>query len=309
MELWKVPLNPRREPTRLNVSDTGAGEVAVSRTAQRLVFTHYASNSDIWRAVLRGARLKEIAPFIVSTMREIRPSYSTDGKRIAFESNRTGNEELWTANADGSRSVQLTSFGNSYAGSPRWSPDDRQIAFDRNAAGKWDVYVIPSEGGKPVRFTQGSASNVRPSWSHNGRWIYYCASEHSGPQIWKKPAKGGAAIQLTKNGGCNQMESADGAYVYYLSSDSRAVWRVPTTGGEESPVLTLTHKTQFAVGTHGAYFMESITPVTLKYFEFATGAIKVLGVFPGTGSLAQGLAVSPDEHWILWGRLHLQGAS
>lgn len=308
MELWKVPLNPQREPTLLNVSDTGAGEVAVSRTGQRLVFTHYSSNSDIWRADLGDAGLKAVAPFIVSTMGEIRPSYSTDGRRIAFESDRTGNEEVWTLNADGSRPVQLTSFGNSYSGSPRWSPDDGQIAFDSNAAGKWDVYVMPSQGGKPVRFTQGSASSVRPSWSHDGKWIYYCASENSGPQIWKKPAGGGAAIQLTKNGGCSQMESADGAYVYYLSSDNRAVWRVPTAGGEESPVLTLKHKTQFAVGVHGIYFMESIAPVTLKYLEFTTGAIKVLGVFSGTVSLDEGLAVSPDERSILWGATSFAGS-
>ena len=144
------------------------------------MFAHYSFDADIWRADLRSAHLKDAAQLIASTRLEIRPAYSSNGTRIAFESNRTGNEEIWTSNADGSRPLQLTSLGNSYAGSPRWSPDDRQIAFDSNAAGKWDIYVISSEGGKPVRFTQASGSNSRPSWSHDGKWIYYCALESSG---------------------------------------------------------------------------------------------------------------------------------
>jgi Tol biopolymer transport system component/DNA-binding winged helix-turn-helix (wHTH) protein len=289
MELWRVPLDPRRQPARLNIgdggpADAGPGEVAVSRTSQRLVFTHYSSDSAIWRADLRRAHVNEVAPLVASTTGEIRPSYSSDGKRIAFESNRTGNEEVWISNADGSRVLQLTSFGNFYAGSPSWSPDDRQIAFDSNAAGTWDVYVIPSQGGKPVRFTQGSGSSIRPNWSHDGKWIYYCVSENSGPQIWKKPVAGGAAIQLTKNGGCNQMESADGTYVYYLRPDGRALWRVPSGGGQESQILALTHRTQFTVGTQGVYFLETVVPSTLKYLDLATGASKVLGMLPGTVS-------------------------
>jgi Tol biopolymer transport system component/DNA-binding winged helix-turn-helix (wHTH) protein len=308
VELWKVPLNPRREPAPLNVSGAAPKELAVSKTGKRLVFTHYSFDADIWRADLRSAHLKDAAQLIASTRLEIRPAYSSDGTRIAFESNRTGNEEIWTSNADGSRPLQLTSFGNSYAGSPRWSPDDRQIALDNNTAGKWDIYVISSEGGKPVRFTQGSGSNSRPSWSHDGKWIYYCALESSGAQIWKKPAAGGAEIQLTNKGGCNQMESADGAYVYYLKSRDCALWRVPTGGGQESQVLALTHRIQFALGTRGAYLIEKVAPTTLKYLDFVTGATKVLGVLPGPVFQDRGLAVSPDEHWLLYGKDEFAGS-
>ena len=301
IELWKVPLDPRREPAPMDVSGAAPRELAVSKTGQRLVFTHYSFDTDIWRADLRSA-LKDGAPLIASTRMEIRPAYSSDGTRIAFESNRTGNEEIWTSNADGSGLLQLTSFGNSYSGSPSWSPDDRQIAFDRNAAGKWDVYVILSQGGDPVRFTQGSGSNTRPSWSHDGKWIYYCALGNSGAQVWKKPAAGGAEMQLTKNGGCNQMESADGAYVYYSKSRDRELWRIPTAGGQESQLLALAHATQFALGVRGAYLIEAVAPATLKYFDFASARTRVLGMLPGPVFQDHGVAVSPDEHWLLYGK-------
>jgi hypothetical protein len=202
----------------------------------------------------------------------------------------------------------LTSFGNAYAGSPRWSPDDRQIAFDCNAAGKkWDVYVIPSQGGKPVRFTQGSDSSIRPSWSHDGKWIYYCAFKDSGPQIWKKAAAGGPEIRLTKSGGCNQLESPDGAYVYYLKPDSRALWRVPAGGGDESEVLTLTHGIQFALGSHGAYLMGTVAPAALRYLDFGSGGITVLGVIGERNEAGLG-SVSPDEHWLLYSETELAGS-
>lgn len=256
-ELWRVPVSRSGEPSRINVSDDLPTEVAVSKTGQRLAYTHYSYDWNIWRVDLTNGRLKDAAAFISSTRDEFHPSYSADGKHIAFESNRFGNEEIWVSDADGARPVQITSFGNAWAGTPRWSPDGQRIAFDSNAAGQWNIYVIPSQGGKPMRFTSGSGSRIMPSWSHDGKWIYYCASGESGPQVWKKATTGGAEIQITKHGGCNQMESPDGRNVYYLNNDSSALWRVPVAGGEEVQLTELGPKAQFAVGKRGVYFTAS----------------------------------------------------
>jgi Tol biopolymer transport system component/DNA-binding winged helix-turn-helix (wHTH) protein len=308
VELWRVPVDSQREPVSLNVNDGNPGEVAVSKAGQRLVFTHYSGDVDIWRADLRSADHIAPDPFIASTRYEARPSYSSGGKRIAFESDRAGSEELWTAKADGSETTQLTAFGKVWSGSPVWSPDDRQIAFDSNAAGKWEVYVMPSQGGKPVRFAGGAASSIRPSWSHDGRWIYYCASQNSGPQIWKKLAAGGPEIQITRKGGCDQMESADGAYLYYLSPDNRALCRVPPSGGQETLVLAAKGEMQFRLGMHGAYFVDLGAPRTVKYLNFTTGATKAIGVLPEPVHSQTGLAISPDERWFLYGKSQLEGS-
>ncbi len=307
-ELWRVPVDSQKEPVRLNVNDDTLTDIAVSKTGQRLVYSRYsAGEMALWRMDLRSTHL-EGGPLMVSTRYQERPSYSSDGNRIAFDSDRSGSVEIWIANADGSRTVQLTSFGNGWSGSPRWSPDDRQIAFDSSVSGKWNVYIVPSQGGKPVRFTQGSGTSIRPSWSHDGKWIYYCASENSGPQIWKKAVAGGPAIQITQNGGCNQQESADGAFLYYLKPDERALWRVPANGGEETEVLALKRTAEFRLGAHGAYFIDTAVPVVLKYLEFSTGAVKTLGTLPGLGNVSTGLAVSPDEHWLIYAKSEVGGS-
>ena len=101
------------------------------------------------------------------------------------------------------------------AGTPRWSPDGTKIAFDWNADGNWNIYVIRSSGGKPVRLTSDPASEVIPSWSRDGKWIYFASTRSGRNEVWKAPADGGDAVQVTKNGGWVAFESADGASLYY----------------------------------------------------------------------------------------------
>jgi Tol biopolymer transport system component len=93
-----------------------------TKAGQRLAYTHFFNDWNIWRVDLSSARLKDAVPFITSTKDEYHPTYPADGRRIAFESNPSGNnQEIWAADWDDSSAVQLTSFGNAWAGSPRWN--------------------------------------------------------------------------------------------------------------------------------------------------------------------------------------------
>jgi len=243
-----------------------------------------------------GKRAAEPKKFISSTRVDHKAQYSPDGTRIAFESDRSGNPEIWVCNADGSNPVQITAFRNAWAGSPRWSPDGRMIAFDGDAAGSWDIYTVPSSGGKPVRLTTTDANEFRPSWSHDGKWIYYGTGRS---QIWKLPAGGGPAIQVTKNGGSVAFESVDGKDLYYTKE--RELWRIPVQGGTEVRVLESLVYNSFALTARGLYFLEGseswdLNP-RLKFLDFTTRDVtEVAALGPTSGELA----VSPDEKWILF---------
>ena len=75
----------------------------------------------------------------------------------------------------------ITSFGKGdHLAHLRWSPDGTRIAFDSDAEGSfWQTYIINADGGKPKRLTDGEFDNAVPSWSRDGKSIYFC-SERTG---------------------------------------------------------------------------------------------------------------------------------
>ena len=143
-----------------------------------------------------------------------------------------------------------------FKGSPRWSPDGQAIAFDWTTEGHRDVYIVSVEGGKPTRLTTETSSDVRPSWSRDGRWVYFGSNRSGAWQVWKVPSTGGQAVQVTKRGGREALESADGKSVYYSKGfDIAELWKVPAEGGDEALILKGPIQGKWAVSDDGIYFI------------------------------------------------------
>ena len=93
------------------------------------------------------------------------PTWSPDGKWIAFEDRHAGREEVWVMGADGKNARRLALGAN-----PSWSPDGRQIAFDRNE----QVFVMNSDGRRQRRLVPALAKgHDYPAWSLDGRRIAF----------------------------------------------------------------------------------------------------------------------------------------
>jgi DNA-binding winged helix-turn-helix (wHTH) protein len=185
------------------------------------------------------------------------PQISPDGKRIAFMSNRSGPWQIWVSDLDGSNPAQL-SFTQS-AGTPRWSPDGRTIAFDAPSKDGTSIYLVAADGSQPARLI---VQGLVPSFSRDGKWIYYASDTTGSFQVWKLPLVGGAPVQMTFNEGFAALESADG-YLYYSKSPepNPAICRVPVAGGEESCSLAhLRPRTwsSWAVTRDGILFVEDL---------------------------------------------------
>src|SRR6516225_7279261 len=146
---------------------------------------------------------------IASTEFDGSQQFSPDGKRIVFASSRSGSVEIWVCDSDGSNPWQLTFVGGRGAGTPRWSPDSRQVAFDAGPEGNGDIFVVSVEGGRPRRLTTDASNDVVPSWSRDGKWVYFASDRTGAWQTWKMPAEGGQAVQVTKHGGFTAFESMD----------------------------------------------------------------------------------------------------
>lgn len=187
--LWRIGVAGGK-PERVTQTASHPAFPAISLRGNRLVYSDYFVDSNIWRyeltapaggvnALLKpngGLKPNEgLQPskcLICSAVEDSSPRFSPDGRRIAFASRRDGSTELWTANADGSEPRKLTSL-EANTGSPRWSPDGRWIAFDSTAEGNAHVYVIGAAGGTPRRLTTDPSKEIVPSWSHDGQWILF----------------------------------------------------------------------------------------------------------------------------------------
>jgi Tol biopolymer transport system component len=250
--LWRIDVSGSEgrsaKPQRLAALGEKAFSPAISRRGHRLAYSSFSFHSSIWRIAAPGGSkahdeksagsVNGDTPFIYSTRDDHGPQFSPDGKRIAFVSNRSGNQEIWVCDSDASSPVQLTSFRGPNVSTPRWSPDGGRIAFDSDAEGEYDVWMIGANGGKRVRMTTHPLNDGDPSWSRDGRWIYFDSLRTGEQQVWKIPADGGEAIQLTWDGGYAPLESPDGKFLYYTKGlTNTSLWRTPVEGGQATKVL------------------------------------------------------------------------
>ena len=91
------------------------------------------------------------------------PSWSPDGTRITFNSDRDGNPEIYSMSSDGSDPVRLTE-NDAPDLAPAWSPDGERIVFLSERDGNPEIYVMRADGSEQTRLTTDGAGNSNPRW-------------------------------------------------------------------------------------------------------------------------------------------------
>jgi serine/threonine protein kinase/Tol biopolymer transport system component len=297
--LWRFSVSGEKAE-RLELAGDHATHLAVSSDGRTLAYARLGNDADIWRFRSGG-----VDDFVWSTLDERNAQFSPDGRKVAFESRRLGfDTQLWLANADGTNAAPLTEGLKGIGGSPRWSPDSRRVVFDaQDADGRRAVYVVDAEGGRANLFVK---PGLLPSWSQDGEWIYFNDSRTGRQEIWRKPVSGGAEVQVTDNGGGNQIESPDGTMLYYRKAPLPGVlFGRPVAGGPERRVLDtmLSGVHQFYPMDDGVYYLCAPNPKApfareIRFLDFKTDQHETLHQFESRGNF--GLAVSPDRKTILY---------
>jgi Tol biopolymer transport system component len=135
------------------------------------------------------------------------------GDWIAFESDRSGNNDIWMIPDTGGDATRITCTPTDEGWGMTWSPDCLEMAFIRSGY-SWDLWALPAAGSCPPshparQITFGFDYILDPDWSPDGNTIVFDGAGIYGGGICIVPAAGGAATQLP-------IYIIPGAYAYYL---------------------------------------------------------------------------------------------
>jgi Tol biopolymer transport system component/DNA-binding winged helix-turn-helix (wHTH) protein len=313
--LFRIPASgprPERGRRALHVSAVGP---SLSRAAAgqfaRLAFISRREDVGLRLVDLvaprKGDVFQNVERFADSTRIELPGSFSPQGDRIAFASNRSGSLNVWVANHDGSGARQLTSFTAADLMIGNWSADGRQLVIDASENGNSDLYRVGVDSGQVSRLTVESSIEMNGQWSRDGRWIFFSSNRSGVPQVWKMPAAGGPAVPVTKAGGLEPQEAPDGRTIFYLDhpppgagglSGSSRLMKVSVDGGEEVIVLDAVRLSLWSVIEQGIVFV-TVEPESdaLDFYSFSDHQVRRLGTLPFRISRVAGygeLAVSRD---------------
>ena len=166
---------------------------------------------------------------------------------IAFQSDRSGNYEIYVMTRGGAPLVRLTNT-TAANGQPSWSPDGAKLAFTSDRDGNREIYVMNADGSGQTRLTNNSATDDVPAWSPDGTKIAFASDRDGNSEIYVMNADGTNQIRLTNNAATDYWPawSPDGAKlafesdrdgnleIYVMNADGTNATRLTSNSTEDS---------------------------------------------------------------------------
>ena len=193
-----------------------------------------------------------------TTASNLRPAWSPDGKRIAFQSNRNGSYHIYVMDSDGGNVVQLTN-GDADDRHPAWSPDGKFVAVDSGDAAKREIWTIEVSSKRRTQVTKLGAITSFPSWSHDGKRIAFYVYQAASMDVWTVTPEGGNQARLTRDlasesnnqctFACHAVSwSPDGSRIAVADGDQARVLLLSATSGSVSgPITPVDERSHFPI--------------------------------------------------------------
>ncbi len=293
----------------------GLGEhiTDISASGTRLVYSNRIQDLDLWRMEIGGGKFGPVAQFLKSTRSEGSPKFSPDGKEIAFISDRSGEAELWVANADGSNLRQLTKAAPVFGLS--WSPDSLELLYRAIPSKGTALFRIRSQGGSPRQIGPSGVQMGR--WLPDGKTIVYTAAPGSDTyRLYKIDAEGKGAPEVIEG---SEQGGAD-INAWFLSADGRDIWRtiMPLRIGEAPVIGLIRHRLPngepvvlaakngvgaYSFESEGVYFV-AVDSDVLQYCRYSDNKVTDIATLPERflrGGRTR-FTVSPDGKTVIFSK-------
>jgi len=175
-----------------------------------------------YRLVISDADGQNIRNAMNSSEPIISPSWSPDGKKVAYVSFEDRKPVIYVHELATGRRIALSNQkGNNSA--PAWSPDGRKLAISLSKDGNTQIYNINADGTGLQRLTRGNTIDTEPQYSADGRYIYFTSDRGGNPQIYRMSAEGeqseGVKRVTYKQGFVTSPRiSPDGKFLAYIAN-------------------------------------------------------------------------------------------
>jgi tricorn protease len=189
-------------------------DFALSPNGKRAAFS---ARGDLFTVPVEHGNTRNLTQS--SAADEDHPSWSPDGKTLAYTTDATGEQQIAIRAAEGGAENVLTRFTTGYFYTPRWAPGGDQLAFSDNEHRLWTVAV---SGGEPKQVAQDQYGEIQDySWSSDGKWLAYSiATANQQRGIWLYDMDGHKATRVSEplSNDFSPVFDPSGKYLYFLST-------------------------------------------------------------------------------------------
>jgi TolB protein len=234
-EIWEMDYDGQNEHAVTHLGSISLSP-RVSPDNSRIAFASLGSGG--WSVRLFSLELGRVVNFPAGTAggSNQSPAWSADGTKIAFSSSRSGDPEIWIADASGANLRRVTTFRGPDV-SPAWNPrTNAQLAWVSGRTGLPQIYTMDQDGANVQRMTDGGYA-ISPSWSPNGQFLTFSWNRKYGPgapggqDIYIMDIASKRWLQLTHEAGSNDFPS--------WAPDNRHIVFERSMGGGHAQIWTM----------------------------------------------------------------------
>ena len=244
-----------------------ADDIVYKLLGERGVFStrlsYVIKDGKRYRLVISDADGQNIRNALNSADPIISPSWSPDGKKVAYVSFEDRKPVIYVHElATGKRVMLSNQKGNNSA--PAWTPEGKQLAISLSKDGNTQIYGINSDGTGLHRLSRGYTIDTEPQYSPDGRYIYFTSDRGGSPQIYRMSAEGeqveGAKRISYKQGFVTSPRiSPDGKYLAYIANIGGAyrLYIVNLATGDSQALTDGTSDESPSFAANGRYLLYS----------------------------------------------------
>jgi Tol biopolymer transport system component len=191
---------------------------AISPDGKRIALTLQGSTFDVWVYDLARDTITKVT----FGGDDYRPRWSPDGKMLAYDSSKSGHQQVYVKHDIGQGSEEVVTDGPEDKALYDWTADGSEVIFGRqNKDAGWDIYAAPIQGDhKPRPLVETPFNQTEACVSPDGKWLAYVSDESGQNEVFVQAMNDpGTRVQISRDTGSSPSWARSGNELLYLSKD------------------------------------------------------------------------------------------